>query len=113
MEDSEQCLLDLFRTYKVKSIKNKQENSAMWDILTETYNNATDRNYTKKQLQKRISYISFKEKKKDQLTIANFKFDMEEDEPINNAKGICNRLTQDIHQDIHTSIISSVSGSFR
>ena len=61
MEDSEQCLLDLFRTYKVKSIKNKQENSAMWDILTETYNNATDRNYTKKQLQKRISYISTNE----------------------------------------------------
>ena len=47
MEDNEQCLLDLVRTYKVKSIKNRQENSAMWDVLTETYNKATGENYTK------------------------------------------------------------------
>ena len=108
MEDSEQCLLDLVRTYKVKSIKNRQDNSAMWDVLTETYNKATCENYTKKQLQKRISYMSFKDKKKDQMNTAAIKLDMDE-EPID-AKDLVKRadnakmLADEIYKNVEETI---------
>ena len=44
----------------------------MWDILTETFNKSTGESYTKKQLQKRIAYVSYKGKKKtEQANIAD------------------------------------------
>jgi hypothetical protein len=61
---SEEYLFDLVRTYNVKCILNRQENSAMWDIITETFNKATGENATKKQLQKRVAYVMYKGKKK-------------------------------------------------
>ena len=68
MEDTEQCLLlDLVRTYGLRQIKNKQESSALWDVLTETFNTSTGENYTKKQLQKRTAYASYKGKKHGQV----------------------------------------------
>jgi hypothetical protein len=40
-EEYEDCLVELVRTYDLKGIRNKQENSAMWDIITHAYNKAT------------------------------------------------------------------------
>lgn len=65
MEDNEENLLDLVRTFDVKSVKNKQHNSALWDVITDTFNKATNENYTKKQLQKRLAYVKYKDKNKE------------------------------------------------
>lgn len=76
MEDTEDNLLQLVRTYDLKSLKNKQQISALWNVVTQTFNKATGENYTKKQLQKRLSYINYKEKRKE------LEADQEEETPI-------------------------------
>ena len=60
-EDS--ILVDMVRIHNVRNIKNRLELSAVWDSITEAYNKATHRNYAKKQLQKRLTNITYKNKK--------------------------------------------------
>ena len=62
MEDSDENLTLLANLFRVKSSKNKQETSALWNSVTETFNLATRENYTKKQLQKRLAYQTYKSK---------------------------------------------------
>lgn len=78
MEDTEENLLQLVQTYDLKRLKNKQEISALWNVVTQVFNKATDgENSTKKQLQKRLSYITYKEKTKESADPAE-----EEETPI-------------------------------
>ena len=57
---------DIARTFNVKNIKNRLELSAVWDSVTEAYNKATNRSYAKKQLQKRLTNISYKQRKQEE-----------------------------------------------
>lgn len=64
--DEDAVLLDMARTYNVKHIKNRLELSAIWDSVTEAFNKATGRHFAKKQLQKRLTNISYKQKKQEE-----------------------------------------------
>ena len=57
---------DIARTFNIKNIKNRSELSAVWDSVTEAYNKATNRSYAKKQLQKRLTNISYKQRKQEE-----------------------------------------------
>ena len=57
---------DIARTFNLKNIKNRLELSAVWDSVTEAYNKATNRSYAKKQLQKRLTNISYKQRKQEE-----------------------------------------------
>jgi hypothetical protein len=43
--DEDSVLVDMARTYNIKSIKNRLELSAVWDSITEAYNKATGISY--------------------------------------------------------------------
>jgi len=64
--DEDAVLTDIARTFNVKNIKNRLELSAVWDSVTEAYNKATNRSYAKKQLQKRLTNISYKQRKQEE-----------------------------------------------
>jgi len=64
--DEDAVLTDIARTFNVKNIKNRLELSAVWDSVTEAYNKATNRSYAKKQLQKRLTNISYKQRKHEE-----------------------------------------------
>ena len=64
--DEDAILTDIARTFNVKNIKNRLELSAVWDSVTEAYNKATNRSYAKKQLQKRLTNISYKQRKQEE-----------------------------------------------
>jgi len=64
--DEDAILTDIARTFNVKNIKNRLELSAVWDSVTESYNKATNRSYAKKQLQKRLTNISYKQRKNEE-----------------------------------------------
>ena len=64
--DEDAILVDMVRIHNVRSIKNRLELSAVWDSITEAYNKATGRNYAKKQLQKRLTNITYKNKKQEE-----------------------------------------------
>lgn len=64
--DEDAILLDMAKSFNVKNIKNRLELSAVWDSVTEAYNKATGRNYAKKQLQKRLTNITYKQKKQEE-----------------------------------------------
>ena len=61
--DEDAILVDMVRIHNVRGIKNRLELSAVWDSITEAYNKATGRSYAKKQLQKRLTNITYKNKK--------------------------------------------------
>ena len=64
--DEDAILMDIARAFNIKSIKNRHELSAVWDSVTESFNKSTEKNYTKKQLQKRLTNISYKQKKQEE-----------------------------------------------
>ena len=64
--DEDAILTDIARTFNVKNIKNRLELSAVWDSVTEAYNKATKRSYAKKQLQKRLTNITYKQRKNEE-----------------------------------------------
>ena len=71
-QDEDAILVDMVRIHNVRSIKNRLELSAVWDSITEAYNKATGRNYAKKQLQKRLTNITYKNKKQEEKQRENF-----------------------------------------
>ena len=64
--DEDTVLTDIARIFNVKNIKNRLELSAVWDSVTEAYNKATNRTYAKKQLQKRLTNIAYKQRKQEE-----------------------------------------------
>lgn len=64
--DEDAVLVDMARTFNVKNIKNRLELSAIWDSVTQAFNKATGRQFAKKQLQKRLTNISYKQKKQEE-----------------------------------------------
>ena len=67
--DEDSILVDMVRLHNVRNIKNRLELSAVWDSITEAYNKATGRNYAKKQLQKRLTNITYKNKKLEEKNL--------------------------------------------
>ena len=67
--DEDSILVDMVRIHNVRNIKNRLELSAVWDSITEAYNKATGRNYAKKQLQKRLTNITYKNKKLEEKNL--------------------------------------------
>ncbi len=67
--DEDEVLLDLAKIHKVKDVKNRQELSSLWEILAETFNKSCGKNYAKKQLQKRLTNITYKQKKQEEKSL--------------------------------------------
>jgi hypothetical protein len=57
-------LVELAKTYDIRSIRNIHKLAEVWDSITEEFNQRTGLELSKKQLQKRLANMSYSQRKK-------------------------------------------------